>query len=230
LNQKSFSIYSKEDILKLFARNANSQVAIGQKAYMKNKFEFFGIKTPERRKLQHPILQREALPDKMRAFELIRQLWDEPQREFQYLAMELLYKYRNQFEKPDIDLTQHLLIHKSWWDTVDFLAANIVGSYLRKFPEEREDLVNKWLNSDNIWLQRTCLLFQLKYKDELDTRKLEEIIHRLHGTKEFFINKVIGGIWREYSKPNPGWVVEYVNINPLHSLSKRESLKVMNRK
>src|SRR5690606_22250023 len=177
-----------------------------QKAYMKNKFEFFGIKTPERRKLQHPILQREALPDKMRAFELIRQLWDEPQREFQYLAMELLYKYRNQFEKPDIDLTQHLLIHKSWWDTVDFLAANIVGSYLRKFPEEREDLVNKWLNSDNIWLQRTCLLFQLKYKDELDTRKLEEIIHRLHGTKEFFINKAIGWILREYSKTNPGWV------------------------
>ena len=74
------------------------------------------------------------------------------------------------------------------------------------------------------------ILFQLKYKDELDTRKLEEIIHRLHGTKEFFINKAIGWILREYSKTNPGWVVGYVNNNPLHSLSKRESLKVVNRK
>lgn len=223
-------MYSKEDILALFARHANTRIAIGQKAYMKNKFEFFGIKTPERRELQRPILQKTVLPDKKVAFELIRQLWDEPQRELQYLSMELLYKYRDQFKKSDIDLVEYLLTRKSWWDTVDFLAANIVGSYLRKFPEDRDDLVNKWLHSENIWLQRTCILYQLKYKEELDTRKLEEIIHRLHGTKEFFINKAIGWILREYSKTNPGWVVGYVNNNPLHSLSKREALKVVNRK
>ncbi len=96
-------MYSKENIVSLFARNANSQKALEQKAYMKRKFEFFGIKTPERRELQRPILQKATLPDKKQAFELIRQLWEEPQRELQYLAMEMLNKYNDQFEKQDID-------------------------------------------------------------------------------------------------------------------------------
>ncbi len=123
-----------------------------------------------------------------------------------------------------------MLTHKSWWDTVDFLAANVVGNYLKRFPEVKDDLVSKWLISDNIWLQRTCLLFQLKYKDEMDIRKLDEVITRVNGTNEFFINKSIGWILREYSKTNPGWVIDYVNNVPLHSLSRKEALKVVNRK
>ncbi|MDF1518819.1 MAG: DNA alkylation repair protein [Lutibacter sp.] len=41
-------------------------------------------------------------------------------------------------------------------------------------------------------MQRSALLFQLKYKDNLDTVLLSSIINSLLGSKEFFINKAIG--------------------------------------
>lgn len=222
-------MYSKEEIITLFDRHANEHIAVGQKAYMKNKFEFFGIKAPERRSIQRPLLLKSNLPDKMRAYKLIRQLWEEPQRELQYFAMELLAKYQKQFEKDDIHLLEYLITHKSWWDTVDFLAANPVGSYVKQFPQDRDELIEHWLNSGDLWLQRTCLLYQLKYKEKLDTRKLVEVIEKLRGTSEFFLNKAIGWILREYSKTNPEWVINFVGETPLHSLSKREALKVVNR-
>jgi len=222
-------MYSKEEIITLFARYANEHIALGQKAYMKDRFEFFGIKAPERRSIQRPLLQKDNLPERREAYILIRQLWGEPHRELHYFAMELLAKYQKQFEKDDIQLLEYLITQKSWWDTVDFLAANLVGIYIKNFPEERDELIGDWLNSGNLWLQRTCLLYQLKYKADLDTQKLVELIERLEGSSEFFINKAIGWILREYSKTNPVWVIDFVDKTPLHSLSKREALKVVNR-
>jgi len=223
-------VHTKEHIITLFARHANDQIAIGQKADMKNRFEFFGIKAPERRAIQRPLLLKNNLPVKGEAFYLIRELWEEPQRELHYLAMELLVKYQKQFDKRDIQILEYLITHKSWWDTVDFLAANPVGFYMKKFPAERDRLIEKWLNSGNLWLQRTRLLYQLKYKSELDVEKLDEIVNRLKGTKEFFINKAIGWILREYSKTDPEWVIDYVKKIPLHPLTRREALKVINRR
>lgn len=221
--------YSIEDVIATFSRRANSQIAEGQKAYMMHQFEFFGIKSPERKDLQRPFLLQKNLPPKKEAFHMVTQLWKEPQRELQYCAMELLYKYHRHFEKGDIVLMEYLITHKSWWDTVDYIASNAVGSYLLVFMEERDSVVERWLDSNSIWLQRACLLFQLKYKQKLDTQKLEEIIYRLQGSKEFFINKAIGWILREYSKTNPQWVIRFVDKTPLAPLSHREALKVINR-
>lgn len=57
-------------------------------------------------------------------------------------------------------------------------------------------------------------------------------IERLFGSKEFFINKAIGWILREYSKTNPEWVVNYVHENKsrLAGLSYREALKWLDKK
>lgn len=221
--------YSVRDLISVFARHGNPEIAEGQEAYMKHKFEFFGIKAPERRTIQRPFLLKKNLPPKKEACQIIEHLWDEPQRELHYFAIELVNKYHRQFIKADIVLLEHLITQNSWWDTVDFIASNVVGSYFLMFPEERHSTIEKWLRSENLWLQRTCLLFQLKYKENLDTRKLEEVIHRLQGSKEFFINKAIGWILREYSKTDPDWVIRFVDKTPLSPLSHREALKVVNR-
>jgi 3-methyladenine DNA glycosylase AlkD len=44
-------------------------------------------------------------------------------------------------------------------------------------------------------------------------------------SKQFFIQKAIGWALREYAKTNPTWVKNFVQDNPLPSLSKREALK-----
>ncbi len=215
----------KSHLIAEFTRVANSEIAEGQKAYMKHKFEFFGIQAPKRREIQRPFLRKEYLPDKADALLLIRQLWNEPQRELQYFGMDMIFKYQRELEKEDIEFLEFLITHKSWWDTVDFLAAHPVGAYLKKFPEARGYLVDSWLDSGNMWLQRTCLIYQLKYKEELDTVELESTIERLNGGKEFFINKAIGWILREYSKTDPEWVISYVNRVELHPMSRREAMK-----
>ncbi len=82
--------------------------------------------------------------------------------------------------------------------------------------------------SENMWLQRSALLFQLKYKDQVDTELLSYTINSLLGSKEFFINKAIGWSLRQYSKFNPTWVLEFENKTALEKLSRKEALRLLN--
>ncbi len=210
-----------------FKRNANEAIASQQKAYMRNQFEFYGIKTPDRRVIQKPFLVKEFLPDKKELENIVKILWQKPQRDYQMFAMDLMLKYRKRLEQKDMALLEYMVTHKSWWDTVDMIASKLMGSYFEQYPEEIKPYVEKWLKSKNIWLQRSALLFQLKYKEDLDTELLSHIVNNLLGSKEFFINKAIGWVLRQYSRTNPEWVVAFVNKTELAPLSEREALRLL---
>jgi len=198
------------DLIAAFEVRANPVIAAGQKAYMKDRSEFFGVKSPERREVQRPFFTKENRPLKNEVEGVVRELWLQPQREMQYVAQELLAKYVKQLEERDIDLLEFMITHKSWWDTVDFIAANLVGPLFKTNHDLRNEYIDKWLDSENIWLQRTCILFQLKYKEDLNTELLSAIIQYIPPTKEFFINKAIGWILREYAKTDREWVINFV--------------------
>lgn len=216
------------DLLEIeFQRNTNVNRSISQKAYIRDQFEYFGLDSPTRRQIQKPFLLTKFLPSKTEAKKIIIELWGKPQRDFQYVAQELAFKYLKSFEKEDITLFEYMVAHKSWWDTVDYIAPKLIGNYFLKFPEERDIYIQKWIDSNNIWLQRSAILFQLKYKLNLDIDFLEKIICSLNKTNEFFINKAIGWILREYGKTNPSWVVEFVNKTYLSNLSKKEALRLI---
>jgi 3-methyladenine DNA glycosylase AlkD len=210
-----------------FKRNSNTKIAKEQKAYMRNQFEFYGIKTPIRREIQKPFLVKSYLPPKTDVKGIVNILWNKPQREYQFFAQELVFKYKKEFAKNDIALLEYMVTHKSWWDTVDFIAVKLIGAYFILYTEQLDPYIEKWLASENIWLQRCCLLYQLKSRDKMDTIRLEYIIQRLLGPKEFFINKAIGWVLREYSKTNPLWVTKFVANNDLANLSKREALRLL---
>jgi 3-methyladenine DNA glycosylase AlkD len=194
---------------------------------MRNQFAFFGLSAPERKQIQQAFLVNKYLPPKSQMSEIVKQLWQKEQREFQYFAQEFALKYSNRVERQDIELFAYMISHKSWWDTVDFIATKLVGNYFRQFPEQRDYYVQKWLDSQNIWLQRSAVLFQLKYKNDLDTELLTLIIKSLQPSNEFFINKAIGWILREYSRSNPAWVQDFVAQNQLSKLSAREALRLL---
>ena len=78
-----------------------------------------------------------------------------------------------------------------------------------------------------MWLQRSAILFQLKYKDKTDTDILFKYIALLSNSKEFFIQKAIGWALREYSKTNPKIVIDFVSLHDLAKLSKREALRII---
>ncbi len=207
--------------------HANAHIAVQQKAYMKDLFPFLGIKTPLRRDLCKPFLQRSFLPPKKEAVQIIKLLWLKPEREYQYFAQELMYKYTSQFEKDDIELIEWVIVNRSWWDTVDFIAAKIAGEYFKMFPQQIKPVTTRWMKSGNMWLQRSCMLFQLKYKMKVNVVLMSLFIQQLQGSKEFFINKAIGWMLREYSKTNPVWVKKFAAENKLSNLSRREALRLM---
>jgi len=103
----------------------------------------------------------------------------------------------------------------------------LMGDYFKMYPEQIKKYVDKWLASGNMWLQRSALLFQLKYKKDLDEELMAYTINNLLGSKEFFINKAIGWMLREYSRTNPDWVIEFADKTELNNLSKREALRLI---
>ena len=134
-----------------------------------------------------------------------------------------------QIKIKDIDLFELMIINKSWWDTIDFIAPKILGEYFKLYPKQTSTKIQEWISSNNIWLQRSCLLFQLKYKTNIDTKLLSHIIYSLSDSKEFFINKAIGWILREYGKVNERWVIDFLQKTKLNNLSKQQALKLINR-
>jgi len=210
-----------------FNAHANIQIAHTQATYMKNNFIFLGLKTPLRRELQKPFLVKTFLPVKNEAFQMIKFLWQKPEREFHYFAQELAFKYSEQLEENDILLFEYMVTHQSWWDTVDFIAPKLVGMYFKQFPKKRNKYITKWVKTNNIWLQRSAILFQLHYKIELDTVLLSSIINELKNSNDFFIRKAIGWILRQYSRTNPNWVIDFVKNNNLNNLSSREALRLI---
>jgi len=210
-----------------FILASNPDIAKEQKAYLRDQFEFYGIKTPERRKITKPFLIRKYLPPKSDLEPIVRRLWVKPQREYRYFAQELAYRYAKDFEINDIELFEYMITHQSWWDTVDFIATNVLSDYFKYFPNQIQPCVDRWLQSDNIWLQRSALLFQLKWKEDLDQALLTDIILHLNGTDEFFINKAIGWVLCQYSKTDPDWVWDFVEANELSALSRKEALRLL---
>jgi len=209
---------------------ANPERAAKKNAYMRNQFTHFGLVAQEQHELLKSYLKDHGIPEKSNLPELIELLWKQPEREFQHFGMELLTKYSKKVDSDFIEVYEFMTISKSWWDTIDMIASHLVGTHFKRFPELIPVYTEKWMASDNFWLQRTALLFQLKYKKDTDLDLMFDLIIRLANEKEFFIRKAIGWILREYSKTDPQAVIQFVESNQLSHLSKTEALKVINRK
>ena len=213
-----------------FLENTNAGIAVRMKAYMRNQYDFFGIKAPAQVQIRREFLQNQGLPEISLLPKLIPELWEQPEREFQHFGLALTEKYSKKTDAGFIETLEWMIVTKSWWDTVDFIAANLVGAHFKRFPELIPAYTEKWMNSGNFWLQRSALLFQLKYKKLTDLGLLFGFIERLSDSREFFIRKAIGWTLREYSKTDPDVVIEFVNSHQLQPLSRKEALKVINRK
>jgi 3-methyladenine DNA glycosylase AlkD len=119
-----------------------------------------------------------------------------------------------------------MITHNSWWDSVDSTNSHVIGKFFLQFPEYIEDYTYKWNRSNNIWLQRMSILFQLMYKEKTNTTLLTDYIEFCQLEEDFFIRKAIGWALRAYAYTDSKWVIKFVKSHPqLSNLSKREALK-----
>ncbi|NCC72479.1 MAG: DNA alkylation repair protein [Sphingobacteriia bacterium] len=201
-----------------------------QKAYMRNQFEFFGINSPDRRQIYREILSRFRVISQTDIEPIIREIWRLPEREYQYFGMHLADKFISKADHHFLKTIELMITCKSWWDTVDMVASHVAGTFFSRFPGLIYPVISQWMESGNIWLQRSSVLFQLRYKGKTDTDLLFRLIRELTPHEDFFIRKAIGWALREYSKTNPQLVIDFVRNEPLSPLSRKEALKVILRK
>jgi len=208
-----------------FQQNSNAENAQGMKAYMLNQFDFWGIKTPLRDSIVHQYLKENKITKTTELEKIVKELWNLDQREMQYAAIDVFKAHQTLWQPSSIKMIQYCLTHKSWWDTVDSIASDWLGSFFILFPEQTQQITAAWNQSDNIWLQRSTILFQKSYKTKTNKSLLAKYILSHKKSKEFFIQKAIGWALREYSKTNPEWVIDFVAKYELAPLSKREAMK-----
>ena len=209
-----------------YAKNASAENAPAMEKYMKNLFTFHGIKTDVRRSLHKLAAENHKDEIKKNARETALKLYTKKEREYHYSAIEILIKeLKKKFRKDDIGLIEKLLVTHSWWDSVDTIAKYLLGGYLEQYPEEIQAVVARFSDSDNMWLNRSAILFQLSYKSATNEKLLFWECEKHRHSKEFFIQKAIGWALREYAKTNPGAVKTFVAQAGLKPLSTREALK-----
>ncbi|MEH7333276.1 DNA alkylation repair protein [Neobacillus drentensis] len=209
----------------LFEKNRNEINAGPMESYMKGHFPFLGIKSPLRKELEKQFFKESGILKETFNRDFVSELWDKPEREYQYTALTYIEKSLNKLEKQDLEFMKRLIMTKSWWDTVDAISPKAVGKIAQEYPEVVEETLNDWAEHDYMWLRRAAILFQLKYKEKTNEELLYRYIELNAESKEFFIQKAVGWALREYSKSNPASVKAFIEGHRLAPLSVREGSK-----
>ena len=207
-------------------QHKNEEQAQKMSKYMLNKFEYIGIKTPERRKIFKNFFKEYKNKEKI-DWEFVNKCWENKHREFQYIAADYLKNMKDKLTIDDIPKFKRLILEKSWWDTIDNLDMTI-GALALKDSNVNKILL-EWSLDENIWLKRIAIDHQLLRKEKTNTELLEKILKNNLGQTEFFINKGIGWALRDYSKTNPEWVKNFIEKNRenMAKLSIKEASKYL---
>lgn len=215
-----------ERLTTVYAAAADPERAARMRAYMKDVAPFLGLASPDRRPLSRTVLAGTARPGEADCAAIAVRCWELPEREYQYFAVDYLRHHVRNCSAGFLPLARHLVETRPWWDTVDGLAAHVVGPLVAA-DRDLAAQMDVWIDDDNLWIARTALLHQLRYKDATDRDRLFAYCRRRAAHPDFFIRKAIGWCLREYAKTDPGAVRAFVRHERglLSPLSEREALK-----
>jgi 3-methyladenine DNA glycosylase AlkD len=213
-------------LVEAYAAAADPVRAASMRAYMRDQFAFLGIPAPRRRLLTRQALAGLTRPSEAELCAIALACWDLPEREYQHFACDYLRQYAAVCTPAALDTARTLITTKSWWDTVDALAARFVGPIVGRHPSALSTM-DDWAAGDDLWLARTAILHQLTYGPRTDQARLFRYCLGQAAHRDFFMRKAIGWALRQYAKTDPEAVSQFVRAHASHlsALSVREALK-----
>ncbi|MEO7175859.1 MAG: DNA alkylation repair protein [Saprospiraceae bacterium] len=200
-------------------------MAVAMSKYMRDLFPFFGVNSPMRKQIVKDFIAdigKPSIDDIPGLFEL---LWETPQREAQYLVRDLGEKYLKNSSPSWFPMYESFISRKSWWDTIDFVVPALMYPILSEDQDLRYEASERWNQSDNLWLVRASLIYQLKFKEKIDFEQLKRFILNHAESKEFFVQKAAAWALRQHAYLDSQAVIDFVQSTNLPSLTKREALK-----
>ena len=206
---------------------ADAGRAVQMRAYQRDQFPFLGIQSTPRRDAVKDL--RLTRPPAAVLFDIAERLWALPEREFRYVAVDLLTKHHKSLGAEQVPALLALATRDAWWDTVDGLAG-VVGDVLqaaRRSDAGVQRQMDEALHTESFWLRRIAMIHQLGWRLETDQGRLFGYALQLAPEKEFFIRKAIGWALRDYARWNPeavrGFIAEH--REKLSTLTQREAAK-----
>jgi 3-methyladenine DNA glycosylase AlkD len=207
--------------------HANPHRALEMKAYMRNQFEFMGVQTPARRTI-FKILPNLPKDSKL-ILQIANSLWKKSEREFRYVACDLLNKNAQVLNLEDLPAIKKLLQKDTWWDTVDSLSGAIGDIVLKEkiYHPNSQAIMDEWLQGSDFWVQRSAMIHQLGWKEKTDPERLTHYALALSEESEFFIRKAIGWALRDYARHDPVFIKSFMKKNAakFSNLTIREATK-----
>lgn len=204
----------------------NKEKAEQMAAYMKNLFPFAGVTAPERAVLEKELLKESKKLPFIELFDLISFYYHKPEREYQYLAIDLATVNVKRFSFEDVLHFKPFVIDKAWWDSVDSWR-KFFGLWGFQNLEEMPQLFEAFFGEKDFWHRRIAINLQLLYKEKTNTVLLKKAIIYDKTTDEFFIQKAIGWSLRQYSKTDHLWVQTLIKTTELSPLAVREGSKYL---
>ncbi len=207
--------------------HADSAKAVEMAAYMKTTMPFYGVQKPQRVPILRS-LKKEFRPSDLSEYQdSVLALWKQKHREEKYCAINYASMFSQFIVLDSLPLYEEMIRSGSWWDFVDPISADLVGTLLLDERKRMTPVMRRWSKDSDFWIRRASLLSHLHHKSETDESLLYESCLLLADETEFFIRKGMGWALREYSKSNPKSVRAFVqkNKNKFSSLTLREASK-----
>lgn len=215
----------QHDIIAAMQPLANTSAAIAMRAYQRDQFEFLGVAAPTRRAATMPLIKALKPASAEALIAEAQGLWNLPQREYQYIAVDLLARHVKVLTGADIPALLDIAQQKSWWETVDGLV-KVIGA-IAKADKDQQSQMDAALRHPDFWIRRIAMLHQLGWKGETDLARLQNYAKQLAPETEFFIRKAIGWALREYAWHDPAAIRVFLAEmgDQLSPLSRREAGK-----
>ena len=211
---------------RIYRAAADPDRAVGMRAYMRDQFPYLGLPAPAQLVCNREVLAGIAKPTEADLRAIALGCWELDEREFQYFAQRLLRRHAKVLKSGFLSTARTLLTTKSWWDTVDELAAHVVGPLVAADPNLAL-MMDAWSHDADKWLVRTAILYQNRFREKTDEQRLFRYCADQAEHTDFFIRKAIGWALREYAKTNPEAVRTFVATHrgTLSGLSAHEALR-----
>ena len=218
-----------KEIKAALAPHADAQRALAMSAYMRNHFDFIGVPTPQRRQAVLSVFKRLPVENADHLLACVNVLWSMPQREFQYVATDLLARNWKTLAVADIAHLLALAQRSAWWDSIDPLAG-VVGDVLkaaRTHTPAVQAAMDAALQHESLWVRRIAMIHQVGWRDHTDEERLFGYARSLAAESDFFIRKAIGWALRDYAWHAPQAVSAFLSASKgiMSPLSLREASK-----
>ena len=201
-----------------------------EQAYLKSDLRFYGASVPEIRRASadfaraHPDLTRTELRT------IVDGLYASGWHDLRSASIALLGRYQSLLHQSDLPWLAGLVRSSNTWAHVDWLAADIIGGVVERYPASLRRLP-AWAKDESFWVRRTALLAQVRVlsRGDGDFDLFARLAAGMLDEREFFIRKAIGWILREVSKRRPELVYRFLreHRDEVSSLSLQEGAKYL---